>query len=189
MWREPNSDVAANIPRMRAKPASGLFVGMIATALITAGCGHSGSTAQQATGTPTPTSSAAPPALQAVAFGTPVDIASPGGTATYTVDNLRPVPPDAQIVPAKGAMYAVDVTIGAKTGTPTYNGFYIVARAADGSNIAPAVGAVRPGITSGQLPQGQQLAGHVAYDVPKGQSITAVMFRDPKGKVLAVWAA
>lgn len=161
---------------------------MIAVALIAAGCGHSGSTAQQTTA-PAPASSTAPPALQAVAFGTPVDIASPDGTATYTVDSLQPVPPDAQIVPAKGTMFAVDVTIVAKTGTPTYNGFYIVARGADGSNIAPAVGAVRPGITSGQLPQGQQVAGHVAYDVPQGQTITAILFRDPKGKVLAVWAA
>ena len=69
-------------------------------------------------------------------------------------------------------MYAVDVTIVAKTGTIAYNGFWFVARAADGSNIAPAVGAVQPGITSGQLPAGQQVAAHVAYDVPAGQTIT-----------------
>jgi hypothetical protein len=160
---------------------------MVAVALITAGCGGSGSTAQQATAS-APASSAAPPTQQAIAFGTPVDIASDGGTATYTVDNLSPVPPDAQIVPAKGAMYAIDVTIVAKTGTIAYNGFWFVARAADGSNIAPAIGAVQPGVTSGQLPQGQQLAAHLAYDVPQGKTITAIMFRDPKGKVLAVWA-
>ncbi len=41
------------------------------------------------------------PALEAVAFGTKVDIASSGGTAAYIVDNLQPVPRDAQIVPAK----------------------------------------------------------------------------------------
>jgi hypothetical protein len=161
---------------------------MIAVALITAGCGGSGSTTQQTTDS-VPATSTAPPAKQAVAFGTPVDIASADGSATYTVDNLQPVPPAAQIVPAKGTMYAVDVTIVGKTGTTTYNGFYFVARAADGSNIAPAVGAVQPGITSGQLPQGQRIAAHVAYDVPQGQTITAVMFRDPHGKLLAVWAA
>ncbi len=160
---------------------------MIALALITAGCGGSGSGGQQAT-TSAPATSTTPAAKQAVAFGTSIDIAADGGTATYTVDNLRPVPPDAQIVPAKGTMYAVDVTIVAKTGTTAYNGFWFVARAADGSNIAPAVGAVQPGITSGQLPQGQQLAAHVAYDVPQGKTITAIMFRDPKGKLLAVWA-
>jgi hypothetical protein len=160
---------------------------MVAVALITAGCAGSGSTAQH-TPTNAPATSTAPPTQQAVAFGTPVDIASDGGTATYTVDNLRPVPPDAQIVPAKGAMYAVDVTIVVKTGTIAYNGFWFVGRAADGSNIAPAIGAVQPGITSGQLPQGQQLAAHVAYDVPQGKTITAIMFRDPKGKLLAVWA-
>lgn len=160
---------------------------MIAVALITAGCGGSGSTGQQSTAS-APATSTAPPAKQAVAFGTPVDIASDGGTATYTVDNLAPVPPAAQIVPAKGTMYAVDVTIVAKTGTIAYNGFWFVARAADGSNIAPAVGAVQPGITSGQLPAGQQVAAHVAYDVPAGQTITGIMFRDPHGKLLAVWA-
>ena len=68
-------------------------------------------------------------------------VTSADATAAYTVANLRPVPPDAQIIPAKGSMYAVDVTIAAQTGTTMYNGFYFVARAGDGSTIAPAVGA------------------------------------------------
>ncbi|WP_158249050.1 DUF1942 domain-containing protein [Mycobacterium sp. ENV421] len=163
-------------------------LGLLAIALMGAACGNSTQTAQQSPPS-TPASTSMAPALEAVAFGTKVDIASSDGTAAYVVDNLQPVPPDAQIVPAKGTMYAVDVTIAAKSGTPAYNGFYLVARAADGSNIAPAVGAVRPGITSGQLAQDQQVAGHVAYDVPQGQTITAIQFRDPKGKVLAVWGA
>ncbi|KAA0110123.1 DUF1942 domain-containing protein [Mycolicibacterium sp. P1-5] len=171
---------------MRGIRLSTVLLGLLAIASISAGCANSGSTAQQAASI-TPASSTAPATLEAVAFGTKVDIASSDGTAAYTIDNLQPVPPDAQVVPAKGTMYAVDVTIVAKSGTPTYNGFYIVARGADGSNIAPAVGAVRPGITSGRLEQGQQVAGHVAYDVPQGQTITAILFRDPKGKVLAVW--
>jgi Domain of unknown function (DUF1942) len=171
---------------MRRTRVSRVLLGLIAVALIASGCGGSGSTAQQTSAAPaTPTE---PPAKQAVAFGTAVDVASDGGSATYTIDSLQPVPPDAQIVQAKGTMYAVDVTIVAKTGTIAYNGFWFVARAADGSNIAPAVGAVQPGITSGQLPQGQQLAAHIAYDVPKGKTITAIMFRDPKGKLLAVWS-
>jgi hypothetical protein len=173
---------------MRGTRLSGGLLGIIAVALLTAGCGGSGSTAQQTTNS-APTTSAPPPAQQAVPFGTAVDIAASDGSATYTVDNLQPVPSAAQIIPAKGTMYAVDVTIVAKTGTTTYNGFYFVARAADGSNIAPAVGAVQPGITSGQLSQGQQIAAHVAYDVPQGQTITAIMFRDPHGKLLAVWAS
>ena len=84
-------------------------------------------------------------------------------------------------------MYAVDVTIAAQSGSVVYNGFYFVARAQDGSRIAPAVGSVRPGITSGQLAAGQTVEGHVAFDVPQGQSITQVALRDPKGKTLAVW--
>lgn len=163
-----------------------LLVGTIALALFTAGCGGASSGSQQPSSAPV--TAATPEPKQAVAFGTPVDIAADGGTATYTIDNLAQVPRAAQIVPAKGTMYAVDVTIAAKTGTIAYNGFWFVARAEDGSNIAPAVGAVQPGVTSGQLPQGQQLAAHVAYDVPQGKSITAIMFRDPKGKILAVWA-
>lgn len=131
--------------------------------------------------------SPAAPVQQAAPMGSTLTITSAGATATYTVANLRPVPADAQIVPAKGAMYAVDVTITAQTGTTTYNGFFFVARAVDGSTIAPAVGAVKPGITSGQLPQGQKIDGHVAYDVPAGATITAVGLRDPKGKMLAVW--
>ena len=121
--------------------------------------------------------------MQAAAFGTTLRVDG----ADYTVANLRPVPAEAQIIPAKGTMYAVDVTIAAQTGTVVYNGFYFVARAQDGSTIAPAVGAVKPGITSGQLAQGQTIDGHVAFDVPDGQSITQVALRDPKGKTLAVW--
>lgn len=171
---------------MRGIRLSTVLLGLLVIASISAGCANSGSTAQQ-TASSTPASSVAPATLETVAFGTKVDIASSDGTAAYTIDNLQSVPPDAQLVPAKGTMYAVDVTIVAKSGTPTYNGFYIVARRTDGSNIAPAVGAVRPGITSGRLEQGQQVAGHVAYDVPQGQTIAAIQFRDPKGKVLAVW--
>ena len=120
-------------------------------------------------------------------MGATLTVTSEGATAAYTVANLRPVPTDAQIIPAKGAMFAVDVTIAAQTGTTMYNGFYFVARAADGSTIAPAVGAVKPGITSGELPAGQKTDGHVAYDVPAGKAIAAVGLRDPKGKMLAVW--
>jgi hypothetical protein len=169
---------------MRGTRLPNVFLGMIVVALLIAGCGGSGSDTQKPAAPATSTSSA----KQAVPFGTAVDIAADGGTATYTVDNLAAVPADAQIVPAKGTMYAVDVTIVAKTGTIAYNGFWFVARASDGSNVAPAVGAVQPGITSGQLPQGQQIAAHLAYDVPKGKTITGIMFRDPKGKLLSVWA-
>lgn len=173
---------------MRGTRPSTVLVGMTVVALIAAGCGGAKPGAAESS-TTTPAADSTPAGAQQIAqFGTSVDIAAPSGTASYTVDNLRPVPPDAQIIPATGTMFAVDVTIRAKTGTTAYNGFYFVARTADGSTIAPAVGAVRPGITSGQLPQGQQIAGHVAYDVPQGQSISAIAFRDPQGKTLAVWA-
>ncbi len=122
-------------------------------------------------------------------MGATLTVADSGGTAAYTVANLRPVPVEAQIIPAKGAMYAVDVTIAAQAGVVVYNGFYFVVRARDGSTIAPAVGAVKPGIISGQLAQGQTVDGHVAFDVPVGESISQVALRDPKGKTLAVWAA
>ena len=120
-------------------------------------------------------------------MGSTLSVTSADATAAYTVANLQPGPADAQIIPAKGSMYAVDVTIAAQTGTTVFNGFYFVARGADGSTIAPAVGAVKPGITSGDLPAGQTIEGHVAYDVPAGKAITAVGLRDPKGKMLAVW--
>ena len=160
-----------------------VLLGTIAIALTIAGCG--GSDSKQ---TPAPATSSVSSAKQAVAFGTAVDIDANGGKATYTVDNLSPVPRDAQVVPAKGAMFAVDVTIVAKTGTVAYNGFWFVAKATDGSNIAPAVGAVQPGITSGQLSQGQKVAAHIAFDVPQGKTINGIMLRDAKGRLLAAWA-
>lgn len=149
--------------------------------LTIAGCQRPGSSAAPDTVT---TSPAAP---QVAALGTTLTITSAGGTAAYTVANLAPVPVDAQIIPAKGTMYAIDVTIDAQTGTTVYNGFYFVAAGQGGSNIAPAVGAVKPGITSGQLGAGQSIAAHVAFDVPSGQTITQVALRDQKGKTLAVW--
>lgn len=152
-----------------------------------AGCAEQKTAGESPTATVADTSSATP-VQQAVPFGATQTVTSEGATAQYTVANLRQVPPDAQIIPAKGTMYAVDVTIAAQTGTTTYNGFYFVAKAADGSTIAPAVGAVRPGITAGQLPAGQKTDGHVAYDVPDGKTVTAILLRDPHGKLLAVWA-
>ncbi|WP_328359885.1 DUF1942 domain-containing protein [Mycobacterium sp. NBC_00419] len=162
-------------------------IAVMAVVVLSAGCAESKPPTESPTATVADTS-AAVPVQQAVPFGATQTVSSEGATARYTVANLRQVPPDAQIIPAKGTMYAVDVTIAAQTGTTTYNGFYFVAKAADGSTIAPAVGAVRPGITSGQLPAGQQTDGHVAYDVPNGKTVTAILLRDPHGKLLAVWA-
>lgn len=150
----------------------------VAAALI-AGCQSPAQTTMPESSVTTATG----PTVQTAVFGATLTV----DNAAYTVANLRPVPTDAQIIPARGVMYAVDVTIAAQTGAVTFNGFYFVARAQDGSTIAPAVGAVEPGITAGQLAAGQTVDGHVAFDVPQGQSITAVALRDPKGKTVAVW--
>lgn len=158
----------------------------IVTVLLATACNAPAPTSTTATDLETATT-AAPSAPQVAALGATLTITGAGSTAAYTVANLAPVPVDAQIIPAKGTMYAVDVTIDAQSGATVYNGFYFVAAGPDGSNIAPAVGAVKPGITSGQLDAGQSLAGHVAFDVPSGQTITQVALRDPKGKTLAIW--
>ena len=158
----------------------------IVAVLLATGCSAPAPTSSTATDPETATT-AAPSAPQVAALGTTLTVTGADGTAAYTVANLAPVPVDAQIIPAKGTMYAVDVTIDAKSGTTVYNGFYFVADGPDGSNIAPAVGAVKPGITSGQLGAGQSLADHVAFDVPSGQTMTQVALRDPKGKTLAIW--
>ena len=134
------------------------------------------------------TVTSAPAVLLAGPSGATLTVATAGGSADYTLGNLRQVPLDAQIVPAKGAMYSVDVRIAGIAGTTSVNGFYFVARAADGSTIAPAVGAVRPGITSGQLTEGQTVEGLLAFDAPPAATITAVALRDPQGRQLAVWS-
>lgn len=119
--------------------------------------------------------------------GATLDVATAGGSASYTVGNWRPVPADAQIIPAKGVMYSVDVRVVANSGTVPINGFYFAARTADGSTVAPAVGAVRPAITYGQLTAGQSVEGHVAFDFAPGAAVTGVVLRDPAGKQLAFW--
>lgn len=125
--------------------------------------------------------------MQAVAFGASVEVATPAGSASYTLANWRPVPPDAQIIPAKGAMYSADVVIEGRSGVTTVNGFFFVARTPDGATVAPAVGAVRPGITYGQLAQGQSVSGHVAFDFAPGTAVTGIGLRDAGGKQLAFW--
>ena len=158
----------------------------IAAVLLATACGAPAPTSTTTAAEPE-TVTASPSAPQVAALGTTLTITGTAGTAAYTVANLAPVPVDAQIIPAKGTMFSVDVTIDAQTGTTVYNGFYFVARGQDESAIAPAVGAVKPGITSGQLEVGQSIAGHVAFDVPIGVTITQVALRDQKGKTLAVW--
>lgn len=130
----------------------------------------------------------APSGPQSAPSGATLDIDTGSTSASYTVGNWRAVPVVAQIIPAKGAMYAVDVRIVATRGTVAVNGFYFAARTADGSTIAPAVGAVRPGITYGQLTSGQSVEGHVAFDVEPGTAIIGVTLRDPVGKQLAFWS-
>jgi len=130
-----------------------------------------------------------PSGPQAAILGTALDVTTSEATASYTVGNLAPVPLEAQIMMAKGTMYSVDVNIEAQSGTTVFNGFYFTARDQDGNSIAPAVGAVKPGITSGQLAPGQTVIGHIAFDVAAGMSITQVALRDAQGKTLAVWGA
>jgi hypothetical protein len=160
----------------------------VATLALVAGCAESSQSTSSEQDT-VAVSSTPPPSPQAATLGSTVDITAASGTASYTVANLAPVPLDAQIIPARGTMYAVDVTIAAHSGTTVFNGFFFVAGDQDGAPVAPAVGAVKPGITSGQLAEGQTVAGHVAFDVPEGRSITQVALRDPQGKTLAIWGS
>ena len=162
-------------------------VAVVAAALV-GGCAAPASNTSP-TGTTSVQSSTPPPGPQVAALGTVLDLTTASGEASYTVANLAPVPLDAQIIPARGTMYAVDVTIAAQSGTTVFNGFFFVAGDQNGAPIAPAVGAVKPGITSGQLAAGQTVAGHVAFDVPEGRSITQVALRDPQGKTLAIWGS
>lgn len=135
----------------------------------------------------TSSSLAAPSGPKTAQSGATLDVETGAGSASYTVGNWRAVPLDAQIIPAKGTMYSVDVRIVADNGTVPVNGFYFAARTADGSTVAPAVGAVRPGITYGQLAAGQSVEGHVAFDLTPGTAVTGVVLRDPAGKQLAFW--
>lgn len=134
-----------------------------------------------------PSSAAALSAPRTAQSGVTLDIDTADGAASYTVGNWRAVPLEAQIIPAKGVMYSVDVMILARRGTVPVNGFYFAARTADGSTVAPAVGAVRPGITYGQLSEGQSVEGHVGFDFAPGTAVTGVILRDPAGKQLAFW--
>lgn len=159
-------------------------------AILTAGCSRQPTSDVASPIHDSSTSASVPEttAVQAAQIGATLQIAGPGGTAAYTVGNWRAVPADAQIIPAKGAMYAVDVTVEGLSGTTTVNGFYFVARLSDGTSVAPAVGAVRPSITYSQLAQGQSVNGHVAFDLAPGAAVTGVGLRDPSGKPAAFWS-
>ena len=168
---------------------------LVTTAVIAVGCTTPDSSTPatdttRAAGTPSVTSSTTTPSgPQAAMLGTALDVTTAGATASYVVSNLAPVPIDAQIIAAQGTMYAVDVAIVAESGTTVFNGSYFAARSQDGASIAPAVGAVKPAITSGQLAPGQTVVGPLAFDVPNGTSITQVVLRDPQGTTLAIWGA
>ena len=163
----------------------------VAACLALTGCAQPGEPAPAVEASSAPDVST--PATQATVaqlaqIGATLEVGIPTGSAAYTVSNWRPVPVDAQIIPARGVMYSVDVTVAARTGTTTVNGFYFVVRTADGGSVAPAVGAVRPGITYAQLTPGQSVAGHVAFDLAPGTAVNAVALRDAKGTTLAAWS-
>jgi len=161
-----------------------------ATGVVLVGCSRPAPPAVPAPATPAEVTSTGPVAAsdpRTAQSGATLDVGTAGGSASYTVGNWRPVPVDAQIIPAKGVMYSVDVRVAANSGTVPINGFYFAARTADGSTVAPAVGAVRPGIIYGQLTAGQSVEGHVAFDFAPGTAVTGIVLRDPAGKQLAFW--
>lgn len=158
---------------------------LLAVALTVTGC--AADTAQEVSASSSAETSSVQ-VVQTLPLGATADVSTAGAVASYTVGNWRAVPPDAQIIPANGAMYSVDVTITARDGTTTVNGFYFAARTSDNAWVAPAVGAVRPGITYAQLEQGQTARGVVAFDLAPGTGVIGVALRDPDGKQSAFWA-
>jgi hypothetical protein len=172
---------------MTSKLLPRMITFLVAAAVTASGCAASEPPTPATETTSAASSAVVPSGPLAAALGTALDVTASGATASYTLGNLAPVPVDAQIIAAQGTMYAVDVSIVAQSGTTSFNGFYFVARDQDGASIAPAVGAVKPGIASGQLAPGQTVVGHLAFDVPQGKTITQVALTDPQGTTLAIW--
>jgi hypothetical protein len=135
-----------------------------------------------------PSVSAAPPPQQKAAIGATLEVVTDTGTAAYTVANLQPTA-GADYWPVKGTLYSVDVTIQTQSGNTTYNVNYFNARTEDGSNLLPEVGSVEPGLPYGDLPQGQKVAGAVAFDVPSGKAIVQIVLTDPLGRQAGLWSA
>ena len=163
----------------------------VAAGIVVIACARPAAPAEPAVVAPPelPSSSTATPAGPKTAIsGATIDVDTKDGSASYTVGNWRPVPADAQIIAAKGAMYSVDVRVIATGGTVAVNGFYFTARTADGAMIAPAVGAVRPGITYSRLTAGQTVEGHIAFDIAPGTAVMGVGLRDATGRPLAFWS-
>ena len=140
---------------------------LLAVALTVTGCATD--TAQEVSASSSAQTSSVQ-VVQTLPLGTAADITTAGSVASYTVGDWRPVLRTLRSFPPRG-----DV-LGRRHGRGPHrhhDGQRFLLRGADCRQRLgrPAVGAVRPGITYGQLEQGQTVRGIVAFDLAPGTGV------------------
>jgi hypothetical protein len=107
---------------------------------------------------------------------------------TVTVSDLKVAKPSEFVTPT-GVLYSVNVEEAVSQGSFDANPLYFSARSAAGDSYDADLGGVDPqlGVGASEITAGQSVHGLVAFDVPKGQTISIVIMADPLGTQLATW--
>ena len=92
-----------------------------------------------------------------------------------------------QVIPGQGRRTSVDVRIVANTGTVAFNGFYFVARSADGATVALLSARCARALPPVNCRQTRSVEA-TAFDRAPGTAVTGVVLRDPAGEQVAFWS-
>ncbi|MCE5290292.1 MAG: DUF4352 domain-containing protein [Nocardiaceae bacterium] len=92
------------------------------------------------------------------------------------------------LLPPKGRLVVVDVTITATEGTWAVNPLYFSARTKQGADLQTSIFNPDPNdLQSGDLQKGKTVRGTIAFDVPIGATIDTIEISGTFGQTVGVW--
>lgn len=143
-----------------------------------------GSVATLSHTSPSATAPSTPPSVR---YGQPVRYADQDGSADITVSAPRTAKPS-QYTTVNGSLYEVTVSISGISGIYSPNAMLFVARSAAGDSYPAQVAAVNGELGIDTVATGQKSRGNVAFDVPKGQTISTVLLSYPVDGQKGSWS-
>ena len=120
-------------------------------------------------------------------FGATEEIQESGAVDKITVSAPKAVKPG-EFEQVKGKLYGVTVTVSGVAGSLEVDPLFFAARDAGGDSFDADITYTDNALPTATVTAGQKLRGVLAFDVPKGKTISVVILSSVLGEQLATWS-